>query len=199
MKRISVTVTLNRSTLQFDEAAYARLEQYLAESESLLEGDPDPQEILNDLEQAVADQCTRRMAAGQTVVTLAQLAPALAEIGAVQVPGGGAAPEPSREAGRDAGRPLRQVSEGAVVSGVCRGLARYFALDVTLLRVITVLLLLGTGGGMFFVYLALMLLMPYAPLEPGAAPLRWLPAKCRKFVEFVRAKLGVERTGDMPA
>jgi len=199
MKCIFVTVTLNGNTLQFDEAAYARLQQYLAESASLLEGDPDPQEILSDLEQAVADQCTRRMAADQTVVTLTQLEPALAEIGAVQVPGGGTAPEPSRDAGPHATRPLRQISEGAVVSGVCVGLARYFALDVTLLRVIAVLLLLGTGGGMFFVYLALMLLMPYAPLEPGAAPLHWLPAKCRKFVEFTRAKLGFERTGDMAA
>jgi len=198
MKCISVTVNLNRSTLQFDEAAYARLERYLAESASLLEGDPDPQEILSDLEQAVADQCTRRLTANQTIVTLTELEPALDEIGAVQVPGGGTAPEP-RDAGRDAARPLRQVSEGAVVSGVCQGLARYFALDVTLLRVIAVLLLLGTGGGMFFVYLALMLLMPYAPLAAGAAPLRWLPAKCRRFVEFMRAKLGVERTGDMPA
>ena len=149
MKRISVTVSLNRTMLQFDEAAYARLEQYLAESASLLEGDPDPQEILNDLEQAVADQCTRRMAAGQTIVTLAQLEPALGEIGAVQVPNGGTQPAPSpRDAGRDAARPLRQISEGAVISGVCQGLARYFALDVTLLRVIAVLLLLGTGGGM---------------------------------------------------
>jgi phage shock protein PspC (stress-responsive transcriptional regulator) len=139
------------------------------------------------------------MTANQTIVTLTELEPALEEIGAVQVPGGGTAPEPARDAGRDAARPLRQVSEGAVVSGVCQGLARYFALDVTLLRVIAVLLLLGTGGGMLFVYLALMFLMPYAPLEPGAAPLRWLPAKCRRFVEFLRAKLGVERTGDMPA
>jgi phage shock protein C len=200
MKCISLTVRLNRSTVQFDEAAYARLEQYLGESASLLEGDPDPQEILNDLEQAVADQCTRRMAAGQTVVTPAQLEPALAEIGVVQVPGGGPAPAPSpRESGRDAARPLRQISEGAVISGVCQGLARYFALDVTLLRVIAVLLLLISGGGMIPVYLALVLLMPYAPLEPGAAPLRWLPAKSRSFVEFLRAKLGVERTGNMPA
>ena len=200
MKRISVTVSLNRSTLQFDEAAYARLEQYLAESASLLEGDPDPQEILNDLEQAVADQCTRRMAAGQTIVTLAQLEPALAEIGAVQVPNGGTQPAPSpRDAGRDAARPLRQISEGAVISGVCQGLARYFALDVTLLRVIAVILLVATGGGMIPVYLALMLLMPYAPLETGGKPLRWLPAKCRSFVEFLRAKLGVERTGNIPA
>ena len=53
MQRLSTTVRLNRSVLQFDDAAHARLEQYLAESASLLEGDPDPQEILADLEQAV--------------------------------------------------------------------------------------------------------------------------------------------------
>ena len=200
MKCISVTARLNRSTLQFDEAAYARLEQYLDESASLLEGDPDPQEILNDLEQAVADQCTRRMAADQVIVTPAQLEPALAEIGAVQVPGNGTQPTPSpRDAGRDAARPLRQISEGAVISGVCQGLARYFGLDVTLLRVIAVILLVVTGGGMIPVYLALMLLMPYAPLETGGKPLRWLPAKCRNFVEFLRAKLGVEQTGNIPA
>jgi phage shock protein PspC (stress-responsive transcriptional regulator) len=200
MKRISVTVRLHRSTLQLDDAAYARLEEYLAESASLLEGDPDPQEILNDLEQAVADRCTRRMTADQAIVTLAELAPALAEIGAVQVPNGDAAASSSRrDAGRDSPRPLRQISEGAVISGVCQGLARYFGLDVTLLRVVAVLLLVITGGGMIPVYLALMLLMPYAPLEPGAAPLRWLPAKCRSGVEYLRAKLGFGQTRDMPA
>lgn len=196
MKRISVTVRLNRSTLQFDEAAYERLEHYLAESAGLLEGDPDPQEILSDLEQAVADQCARRMRADQVVVTLAELQPALDEIGSVQVPGAEAA---SKQTMRDAARPLQQVSEGAVVSGVCRGLAQYFGLDVTLLRIIAVLLLFGTGGGMILVYLAMMLLMPYAPLEKGGAPIRWLPTKCRGIVEFVRAKLGVERPGNNPA
>ena len=196
MKRISVTVSLNRSTLQFDEAAYVRLEHYLAESASLLEGDPDPQEILSDLEQAVADQCLRRMRSDQAVVTLAELEPALEEIGAVQVPGAGTA---SQQTTQDATRPLQQVSEGAVISGVCLGLARYFRLDVTLLRIIAVLLLLGTGGGMILVYLALMLLMPYAPLEPGGAPIRWLPAKCRRLVEALRSKLGVEQRGNRPA
>ena len=84
MQRISTTVRLNRSVLQFDDASNARLEQYLAESASLLEGDPDPQEILGDLEQAVADQCMRRMRTGQSFVTLAELEPALEEIGSVQ-------------------------------------------------------------------------------------------------------------------
>jgi len=182
MQRISVTATLNRSTLQFDEAAFQRLEQYLADARRTLEGNPDQVEILGDLEQAVADQCTRRLAPGTTVVTLAELQPALDEIGTVQVPG--SAPSGTT-------RPLQQISEGAVISGVCQGLARYFGLDVTLLRIAAVLLLLATGGGMILVYLALMLLMPYAPLARGGKPVRKIPAKSRSFITFVRAKLGV--------
>lgn len=188
MKRISVTVSLNRSTLQFDDAAFARLENYLAESASLLEGDPDPQEILGDLEQAVADQCTRRLRPGQTVVTLMELVPALEEIGSVQTPTASVAPE---QATRATSRPLQQVSEGAVISGVCQGLARYFGLNVTALRIFAVLLLLVTGGGVILVYAALMLLFPFAPLEAGSPPLRWLPAKSRAFMEFLRAKLSL--------
>ena len=197
MQRISTTVRLNRSVLQFDDAANVRLERYLAESASLLEGDPDPQEILGDLEQAVADQCTRRMRAEQTVVTLAELEPALEEIGSVQSPGHGSASlQPPHEA---TPRTLQQISEGAVISGVCLGLARYFRLDATLLRIFAVLLLLGTGGAMILVYLGLMLLMPYAPREPGSTPIRWLPARCRAFMEYLRVKLGVDRPGKITA
>jgi phage shock protein PspC (stress-responsive transcriptional regulator) len=121
-------------------------------------------------------------------VTLAELEPALEEIGSVQVPG---ASTVSDQAARVAPRPLQQVSEGAVVSGVCQGLARYFGLNVTALRVFAVLLLFVSGGGMILVYLALMLLMPYAPLVSGGRPLRWLPAKCRSLTEFLRAKFSL--------
>lgn len=185
MQRISTTVRLNRSVLQFDDAAHARLESYLAESASLLEGDPDPQEILADLEQAVADQCMRRLRPSQTIVTLVELEPALAEIGSVQVPGAEPAAE-SKSTG--APRPLQQASDAAVISGVCAGLGRYFGFNVTALRVFAVLLMLLSGGGVILVYLTLMLLMPYAPLDPGARPLGWLPAKTRSFMEYLRAK-----------
>jgi phage shock protein PspC (stress-responsive transcriptional regulator) len=186
MQRISTTVRLNRSTLEFDDAAFERLKRYLAESASLLEGDPDPQEILGDLEQAVADQCTRRLPPDRRVVTLAELDPALMEIGAVQVPGASAGATERPAPG--AARPLQQISNGAVISGVCLGLARYFGLNATALRVFAVLLLLVSGGGVILVYLALMVLIPYAPLTPGGPPPGWLPSRCRSFTEFLRAK-----------
>jgi phage shock protein PspC (stress-responsive transcriptional regulator) len=185
MQRVSITARLNGTTLQFDEAAYARLESYLADAARTLEGNPDREEILADLEQAVADQCAKRLPTGQQVVTLVELAPALEEIGSVQVPGAAGAAE---SASPDPVRPLQQVSEGALISGVCLGLARYLRVDVTLVRVIAVLLLLATGGAMVLVYLVLMLLLPYAPAERDGAPVGRIPAKLREWVEFLRSK-----------
>ena len=183
MERVAITARLNRITLQFEEPAFARLEAYFAEASRTLDGNPDRAEILADLEEAVADQCRRRMQPGQDIVTMAELVPALEEIGAVQGPG---APEAATQS---APRPLQQVSEGALISGVCQGFARYFQLDVTLLRVIAVVLLVVSGGTMVPVYAVLMLLLPYAPLQHGAEPVRKIPAKCREFVEFLRGKL----------
>jgi phage shock protein PspC (stress-responsive transcriptional regulator) len=189
MERVAVTARLNRITLQFEEAAFARLEAYLADAAGRLEGNPDRAEILADLEEAVADQCRRRMREGQSVVTLGELAPALDEIGTVQAPGAAESPGSAPLGVRNPPRPLQQVSEGALISGVCQGLAEYFRIDVTLLRVIAVVLLIVSGGTMVLVYAVLMLLLPYAPPRRGAGPVRKIPAKCREFVELLRGKL----------
>lgn len=203
MQRIATIVRLNRSVVQFDDEAYTRLQQYLAESAELLEGDPDPAEILADLEQAVADQCQRRLRPDRAVVTLAELAPALAEIGSVQLPGNGAsaasstasAPPPAAASSPS----LRQISQGALISGVCLGVARHFRFDPTLIRVVFVLLLFVTQGVMVPIYIALMLVMPYAPLDAAGPPVRWLPRKCRAVVEYLRAKLGADTPGKIAA
>jgi phage shock protein PspC (stress-responsive transcriptional regulator) len=186
MQRVAITATLNRSTLQFDEAAFARLEQYLADAGRTLAGNPDRVEIVADLEQAVADQCQRRLPPGETIVTLAQLQPALDEVGPVQVPGAGIA----SDAGLTAAR-LQLVSEGAVIGGLCQGLARYFGLDVTLVRILAIVLLFATGGTMVVVYLVLLLLLPYAAPVSGAPPIRAIPARSRRLANYVRGRFGV--------
>jgi len=48
-----------------------------------------------------------------------------------------------------------------VIGGVCSGLAEHFNLDVTLVRVVFVVLALMTGAG-FLLYLLLWILMPEA-------------------------------------
>lgn len=187
MQRV-ITVSLNRNPYSFEEDANARLAAYLAQASRTLASNPDRNEILADLEQAIADQCKRRMSAHQGVITLAELQPALEEIGTVQDPGASPSVEKPASTG---GRPMEQISEGAWISGVCLGLARYLGIDATLLRVIAFILLLISGGSMILVYVVLMFLLPFAPLDPARGTAGKIPLKSRAIVQYLRGMLGV--------
>ena len=196
MKRV-ITASLNRNAYQFEEDAYARLEAWLAEASERLTGDPDRTEILADLEQAIADQCTQRLRPHQQVVTLQELQPALDHVGRVETPdvGAAAAPEATASAGAAAPLKLEQISQGAWISGVCLGLARYSGLDPTLVRALAVVLLFITGGGMILLYAVMMLMIPFAPLDPALPPAGTIPVKCREATLYLRAKFATLTTG----
>lgn len=54
---------------------------------------------------------------------------------------------------------LTRTNDGRMIAGVCAGLARYFDMDPTLIRVIFVLLGLFAAGGVLL-YLILWVIMP---------------------------------------
>ncbi len=54
---------------------------------------------------------------------------------------------------------MTRVEEGRMIAGVCAGLGRYLGLDVTIVRIIFVLLGLFAAGGVLL-YLILWLIMP---------------------------------------
>jgi phage shock protein PspC (stress-responsive transcriptional regulator) len=200
MKRV-ITASLNRNAFQFEEDAYARLEGWLTDASVRLQSDPDRAEILADLEQSVADKCSRRLPTGRTVITLDELVPALQEIGHVEAVestsstaavAAGASAEHGATAGGatpSAATALQQISQGAWISGVCLGLARSASIDATLVRVIALLLLFVTGGGLILLYGVLMLIIPFAPIDPAQPPMKALPAKCRAAIVYLRSKL----------
>ena len=77
-------------------------------------------------------------------------------------PGAGAAtPGWRTERGAETRR-LYQIREGGMLSGVCNGLAAYFGIDATLVRVIFVVFAVLTGGIGVAVYLVMMIVVPVA-------------------------------------
>ncbi len=201
MKRV-ITASLNRNPYQFEEDAYLRLEAWLAEASERLAGDPDRTEILADLEQAIADQCTQRLRPHQQVVTLEELQPALDQVGRVETAEAGpatATPDAAPGSAAATAAPqtvtLQQVTQGAWISGVCLGLARYSGIDPTLIRALALVLLFITGGGMILLYAVLMLVVPFAPLDPALPPAGTIPAKCREAALYLRAKFATLTTG----
>lgn len=59
---------------------------------------------------------------------------------------------------------LYRDSENGMIAGVCAGLAKYFNVDVNMLRLIWIILALFFGSGIF-VYLAAIIIIPEEPQE----------------------------------
>lgn len=59
-------------------------------------------------------------------------------------------------------RVLRRLPKQGQIAGVCAGLAEYLTMDVTMVRIIFIIMGLITGGGFILVYILLALVMPSA-------------------------------------
>ncbi|MFO0447342.1 MAG: PspC domain-containing protein, partial [Pseudomonadota bacterium] len=191
-----IRVSLNGHARQLEDDAHALLTQYLDAAARTLDGNPDRAEILADLERSIAEKSARFLVGGREVLERAQIALVLDEIGPVEPASNGAAadatstrgPAETGGAGPATGPAparLRQISDGAMISGLCNGIAAWAGLDVTIVRIVAVVLAFATGGAAIFVYLLLMFIVPYAS---GPAASHALPRASRSLVEKLRGQ-----------
>jgi len=66
-------------------------------------------------------------------------------------------------------RRLQKSRTDRMIDGVCGGIAAYFSIDPTLVRIVWVLLTLFGGSGVIL-YIAAMIIMPKEELSPASAP-----------------------------
>jgi len=191
MKRV-ITISLNGNAYQLEESGYEAMRAYLDVASTRLKDNPDRDEIISDLEQAIAEKCGRFLGPNKTVVSTTEVERILAEMGPVDSPaadtGPAASPSGSASGGHADGAPKRlyQIKEGAMVSGVCNGFAAYFNVDVTLVRLVFVLLTLLTGGVWILVYLVMMFVIPRASTSEEHAAAHGQPFNASELIE--RAK-----------
>jgi phage shock protein PspC (stress-responsive transcriptional regulator) len=184
-----ITISLNGNSYQLEQGGYEALQAYLATAEARLTDNPDKAEVLADLEQAIAEKCGRFLSPHKSVVTAEEVEQVIREMGPVDGSAGGASPEAGQPgAGHAPGteqpdaargqpgahRRLYQIRDGAMLSGVCTGLAAYFNIDVTIVRVIFVALAILTWGAWILAYIVMMFVIPYAHTsEQRAAAHGW--------------------------
>jgi phage shock protein PspC (stress-responsive transcriptional regulator) len=191
-----ITINLNGGSYQLDEHGYEALRAYLEHAEAQLGSNPDASEILRDLEQSIAEKCQRLLGPGKTVVTTAEITQILREIGPVE---SGMTPESAHSSAEKPPRRVYQIREGAIVSGVANGLAAYFNIDPTIVRVsfvaAAVLEMANYDRPPFMtigLYVLLVFLVPYAKTSEERAAAQGssasLPYKMQRAVEKVKAK-----------
>jgi phage shock protein PspC (stress-responsive transcriptional regulator) len=186
-----ITINLNGVAYQLDEAAHTALVAYLDRASAALQDNPDRAEILADLEQAIAEKCRRFLNANKTVVALPEIDEVLKEMGPVDTPAAdpGARTDPGKAGtpgAGDAPKRLYQIREGAMISGACNGLGAYLNVDVTLVRIVFVVLALATKGLWIVAYLILMFVVPYADTSEERAAAQGLPFNARELIDRAR-------------
>src|SRR5688572_8101333 len=179
------TVNLNGRAFQVEEQAYEGLRSYLDEAARLLSDDPDFREIMADLEQAIGDKGARYLGAGRNVLSEVQMKRILEEMGPVETGEPVVGAGPATAAPRETSGPKRLylVKEGEMIAGVCNGLAAYFGVDPTIVRLVFVLLLFLSGGLVAIAYLVLMFVVPTANTAEERAAARGLPFNAQELVD----------------
>jgi phage shock protein PspC (stress-responsive transcriptional regulator) len=184
-----VAINLNGRAYHVEETGYDALVAYLGRAGATLADNPDRAEILADLEQAIAEKCDRLLGPNKTVVVSAEIERILAEMGPVDTGEGEAGASAGASAGAGAGagtaphKRLYQIREGAMISGLCAGLAAYFAVDVTWVRVAFVILAFVTRGVWLLVYGVLMFVIPYAETSEERAAASGRPFTAQELID----------------
>jgi phage shock protein PspC (stress-responsive transcriptional regulator) len=166
-----VNISLNGNSYQLEEPGFIQLQTYLERAEARLKDNPDRAEVMGDLEQAISEKCRSTLGPHKTVVNTAEIERIISEMGPVEsaeeksaeaaaVASGTSTAAPAAEASAPRKR-LFKIREGSMWGGVCNGLAAYLGLDVTWVRIGTVVLTLFTGVTLL-IYLAMLIIVPYA-------------------------------------
>jgi phage shock protein PspC (stress-responsive transcriptional regulator) len=204
-----ITINLNGNAYPLEENGYEALRTYLDTAARRLEGNPDQSEIIADIEQAIADKFRGVLGANKTVVVTAEVEQIVAAMGPVEDGSAAAAGQPPRAAGvPPAGAPetkagpsaaeppagaagparrLYRIKDGAMIAGVCNGIAAYIQIDVTVVRVLFALLGVLTWGVVGIpLYVILVLLLPAAHTPAEKAAATGDPSTAEEFIRRAR-------------
>ena len=161
----TTTINLGGQVFNIDEDAYTLLKTYLDNIRQKLAKDEDQDEILKDFEQAVAEHLLELMTDRQTVVTKPMTKKVIDAIGDYETEADQAETITEKSETTENGwrgifkHPIYASKQGAVIGGVCAGLAQSLEVDPFWVRLLFVILAFLTQGFAILIYIVLMLIM----------------------------------------
>lgn len=171
MNRVSI-VNLAGRAIHVEQDGADAIDAWLTDAGARLASDPDRDELLADFERAIADKCEALAPDVRDVVSAADAAALLAALGTVEPaevdPADAATTQlPRAETTSDEEQPLLRrrmyrIPDEEMIAGVAAGLAAWLRVDVTVVRVVLVLLAVLTGGAIAVAYIVLALVLPEA-------------------------------------
>lgn len=179
----TINVAIGGCSFTIDEDAYIRLEEYLDSFSSGLEKTSGSKTAADELEMRIADLLKEKLG-NREVVDLGIVNAVLNQTGPV-----GTESRQSednhyyRPGDKERIRKFFRDADGKKLAGVCSGLALYLNIDVSLIRILfLVVFFFGSAGG--WVYLVLWIIAPEARTAAEKCEMRGIPPTAENIRRF---------------
>lgn len=178
MKKV-VTVGIGGRSFVIDEDAYQKLERYLDKFRQKTGNGNEAADIMEDLEQRIAELFYDELSGKGEVVNIASVNKVISQLG---MPDGSPVDESSDFTSEPAAAASNQTvvkrlyrdPDNRVVGGVCSGLGHYLNIDMIIIRVIFGVSLFMGGLG-FWAYIIFWIVAPQAMTAAQKCEMRGIP------------------------
>lgn len=189
----TISITISGQLFHIEEDAYQRLDEYLRSIRQHFSTFEGHEEIVADIEARIAEHFQERLTDKQ-VLSAADVDELIGKMGTVHDfaefasgQGEGAKQEQHDEELKRR-KKLYRDPDDKILGGVASGLAAYFGIDVTLMRLIFVVAML-TGGWGIIIYLILWLVTPEASTPAEKAEMRGEPMTLSSIEQKIRSAM----------
>ncbi len=185
----TINAAIGGCSFTIDEDAYNVLNEYLERFKAALDGTSASANVMDELEVRIADLLKGKLGGRQVV----DLAIAQSVIGQLGYPEGY---KPAQEPPKDEDKqtyneaPVKKLfrdPDDKKLGGVCSGLAHFFGIDVTLIRIIFLVGLFCVTGS-FWIYLVIWIAAPEARTAAEKCEMRGIPANAENIRKFTGNK-----------
>jgi len=177
----AVKVNISGAIFHLDEEAYVKLKAYLDELNSYYSNDPDGKDIVDDIENRIAELLQEYRNGYREVVLLGDVEKAIEVLGYPFE-------ETQEEVHFHHQKSFKQIyrnPEDRIIGGVCGGLGAYFGIDSNWIRLAFALSLIFLGVGTLL-YIVLWILIPLAQTSTDLLEMRGEPITIRNIEKAIR-------------
>lgn len=189
----TISINLAGSSFYIDEDAFAKLDAYLTAVKAHFAKYPDSDEIVSDMEARLAEHFAVTENEAQRVISAADVAEMIRVMGTVAdfAAEEGETNSTETTTAESTQKRLYRNPDDAVIGGVCSGIAAYFGIDPTIVRLLFGLSVLVGGFGIAL-YLILLVITPEAKTPAEKLRMRGEPVTLAQIEATVREQLKPE-------
>ena len=173
MKKV-ININFKGRVIPIEEAAFEQLQHYINSLRSYFAQEEGRDEIINDIEDRIAEIFSEELKKGSTCITEEQVNNTLNSMGRVEdfqqmdeesaaaTAANGTTPK-STVSEETRGQLMRNGND-KILGGVCSGLAHYLKIDPTVVRVLFAIITFGGFGAGVLIYIVMWAIIPAQPL-----------------------------------